>query len=245
MIRRMQIPPYETLATLASHVDPLAVVEHLQAMGSPADVASAYDTLLRDAYWKHKDLPLVLLLATAGMHFCLTHAKLQSDDALRTAFKSNAKALAYNLASFTWPGWAEPGITITPEQQARGMEAARINLRFALELNKPFDKVRAAAWLLGAHLLAVNQTEDALFQFQFAVPEKDAPDYELFHGYTLLAEVLMKDAEAETEWHQLLADLLAKNDEQSTFAREQLLTARRVFEKSADLPHAPASRKAT
>jgi hypothetical protein len=229
IILHMEIPPYETLATLAEHVDDYAVVEHIQALGTPAEVAEAYDQLLRDAYWKHKDLPLAVTLATSGIHYCFAHAKLAGDDATRASFKSQAKTMAFNLASFTWPGWDEPGISITSADRARGLEAAKLNLRLAVELQKPFDKVCAGAWLLGAHLLAAGELDEALFHFRYAVPEAEDANYALYEGYVLLAQILLKEATAHAAWNALLASLHARTDDTAKFARDQLMVAHRVF----------------
>lgn len=225
----MDLPPYETLVTLLEHVDAFAVVEHLQALGTPAEVSNAYDQLLRDAYWDKKDLRLVMLLGTAGIYYNIAHAKLAADDDTRMALKSAAKRLAYNMGSFSWIGWDEPGIVITPADKVRGLEAARLNLRLAIELQKPFEKVRAGAWLLGAQLLAAGQVEDALFQFRFAVPEKSDKDYSLFYGYVLLAEVMSDVEGAEPRWDEHLAGLRGQGTEEAKFAEGQLLTARKVF----------------
>jgi hypothetical protein len=227
----METPPYQTLLTLLEHVDAFAVIEHLQALGTPVEVAAAYDALVRDAYWQQKDLAMVGLLATAGIYYCFAHAKLAADEDMRAGFKSTAKTLAYNLASFTWPGWDEPGVTIDPADMARGLDAARLNVRLSMELGKSFDKVRSAAWLLGAHLLAAGRLEEAAFQFRYAVPGPNEKDHALFKGYALLADLLMEGpaGPASMVWAEYLAALDAVPDEQAKFAREQLATAHRVF----------------
>jgi hypothetical protein len=225
----MDLPPYETLVTLLEHVDAFAVAEHLQALGTPGEVSNAYDQLLRNAYWEHKDLRMVMLLGTAGIYYNFAHAKLAADDEARMAFKSGAKRLAYNMGSFSWVGWDEPGITITPADKLRGLEAARLNLRLAIELQKPFDKVRAGAWLVGAQLLAAGQFAEALFQFRFALPEKSDKDYPLFCGYVLLAELLTGTDGAERQWEEHLAMLREVGTEEGDYAETQLLTVHRVF----------------
>jgi hypothetical protein len=227
----MEIPPYETLVTLLEHIDAFAVVEHLQALGNGEEVSAAYDQLLRDAYWEHKDLRMVMLLGTAGIYFNIGQAKIAADDAARMKFKSAAKRLAYNVGSFSWPGWAEQGITISETDKVRGLEAARLNMRLALELQVPFDKIEAAAWLLGAQLLAAGQAEEALFQFRYAVPEEEHKDYGLFQGYVLLAERLLGVDGAREKYDGHVAKLRLSETEEGKFAEGQLETARKVFEK--------------
>jgi hypothetical protein len=227
----MEIPPYETLVTLAREVDPFAMAEHLQALGSPREVAEAYDQLLRDAYWSHKDIAMVVALATAGIYYCFAHARLAADDAARRDFKSTAKVLAYNLGSFTWPGWDEPGVTICAMDQRRGLEGARLNLRLAVELQKPFEKICGGAWLLGAHLLAVGELEEALFYFHYSVPETDHAEYGLYQGYVLLGEMVAGREGAYERLETHLDELTRMGGEAAIFARDQLRTARRVFGK--------------
>src|SRR4051812_47986567 len=102
---------YETFTSLARERDFFTAIEHLQSAGTPVEIAKAYHTLMLDAYWKHKDLPCVVRLAPMGIGFCFTHA--HRDPALQTELLGVAKGMAYDLGSFTWPGWDEPGISPT------------------------------------------------------------------------------------------------------------------------------------
>ncbi len=236
-------PMYDQFLTIAHNHDLFTALDHLHSSGTPTQVATLYDQLLRDAYWKHKNLPLATTLATAGIHFCLTHAHhahLTPDPSLATSLKSSAKALAYNLASFTWPGWDEPGISPTPADIALGHEAAKLNLRLALELQKPPDKIRNAHWLLGAHLLAAptpDHLQHALIQFQRALPPDPSnptappdPDHPLYQGYILLTQLLLQHPTAEQQWTTHLDTLQSTPNEANQFALTQLTTARRIFQ---------------
>jgi len=102
-------------------------------------------------------------LCRAGIQFCLDQAEKTalSDRNEATDLRSAAKQLAYNLASFTWPGWDEPQIELDPSQIADGLDAARLNLRLALELDKGDLALSRAYWMLAGHLLAAHAATGA------------------------------------------------------------------------------------
>ena len=223
---------YDAFKSLAGSEDLFAAFDHLQNAGTPSQVASTFESLHLEAYWKRKDLPLVITLTTTGIQFCLAHARLAeitADQDGAYSLRSVAKGLAYNLGSFTWPGWDEPGISPTPADVALGLEAARFNLRLAVELKKNADRVRDAHWLLGAHLLAAGEVENAVEHLVQAVPPDGADPYgNMFRGYVLLAKCMASD-EASDEWTELLASLEETEGEAATFSYKQLTTAWRAL----------------
>src|SRR5689334_21284785 len=97
--------------------DAFAAIEFLCAQTDPRAAMDAFAQLVMDLYWKRKDLPRAIALGRAGVQFALA----QGDASLRPA----GKAIAYNIASFAWPGWDEPGIMISPTDAALAMDAAR------------------------------------------------------------------------------------------------------------------------
>ena len=101
------------------------------------------------------------------------------------ARQGDPKTLAYNLASNTWPGWNEPGIRPTPSDMDTGLEAARLNLRLAQELNRGAEPMFNAHWIIGALELARGHHADAIRSYEQArVISSEAP----LRHYTLLAE---------------------------------------------------------
>src|SRR4051794_17432075 len=110
-------------------------------MPAPTVAASLDEVNKRamDAYWKAKDLNGAVALLIDGI--ACGQAAAKANPAEATQILGTVKAMAFNLASFTWPGWDEQGITITPEQLAAGRQAAELNYQLALELNRPPDKV--------------------------------------------------------------------------------------------------------
>ncbi|MEK6222025.1 MAG: hypothetical protein N2D54_07230 [Chloroflexota bacterium] len=109
-------------------------------------------------------------IAQAGIEFNTQKAQEAGDDALADEYKGKAKALNYNLASYTWPGWDEPGFTDIPADiLALGLQAAQENLRLAIELKKEEVRVSRAHWAIGAQQIAVKKSDAARKSFQLAV----------------------------------------------------------------------------
>ena len=87
--------------------------------------------------------------------------------------------MCYDLASFTWSGWGEPDLSISLDQEAAGLEAARENLRLARGLDKGALPISRALWMLGAHLAAARDYQgatDRLNEAAAAAREADADD---------------------------------------------------------------------
>lgn len=176
----------------------------------------AYSEAMRHAYWEDKDLSAAMAIAWAGISRLLAAAHV-SEAALAYEFRSQAKALSYDLASFTWAGWDEPGIVITPPEARAGAAAARANLRLAAELDKG-DLPRARAhWMVGAHELAAGRPEDARTDFEAAGVLADAAGPEgaseakLARAFAALAD-LSAGAGAESDVEAALEALRADPD---------------------------------
>ncbi len=215
-----------------------SALERVQAgfADDPAANAGLFHALLREAYWKRKNLAAAVALATAGIHYGISRARLATTSSLALELRSQAKGMAYDLASFTWPGWDEPSISPTADQMALGLHAAKFNLQLAIELQKPADKMRNAHWLLGAQLLAnisEGHMRQALGHFQRAIPAETDEQHLLFRGYVVLARRMLGEASATAEWDALLIALAGQNSEPAKSALAQLQGAQRVFLKSA------------
>jgi hypothetical protein len=218
--------------------DSFCALEHLQRQGSPLQIAARYESLVLDLYWKAHDLPATVLIGRAGILHCLgcsvvADAAPESVEQLR----SIAKAIAYNLGSFTWPGWEEPGIAPTSEHLAFGQDCAGLNLRLALELHKPPKALSKAYWLIGAHALAsrdFNLAESAFHHAQEVFTSTDA-DTQAMHacnaGYFALARLCKNrlDATANAQLEMITARLAAQPTDEAQAYLAQLLTAHRLF----------------
>ena len=218
--------------------DSFAAMEIIQCQGAPLDIAARYHSLVKDLYWKARDLPAVALIGRAGILYCLGQS-LIAKETPKTAeqFRSIAKGLANDVGSFTWPGWEEPGIHPTPDEIAFGRDCARLNLRLAIELKKPLSRLSMAHWLLGAHKLSARDFQGAVKQFQLAqeVLQTDVPESKanepLNAGYLMIARLCGdgSDTEARSKIDEIIGELNARSDEEAKDFCTQLTTARRHF----------------
>src|ERR1700733_6665763 len=102
-------PLVRELQDLLRSSDSFAALERIQRHGAPLEIAARYESLIPDLYWKAHDLPAIVTLGRAGICYCLGQSLLADvSPQMATQFRSTAKSLAYNVGSFTWPGWEEP-----------------------------------------------------------------------------------------------------------------------------------------
>lgn len=160
----------EKAIELCLEQDTFAAIEFLATQQDQLDVIKTYGDVMHHFYWKSKDLTHSVAMGRAGLQYGLTSAAQykESDPERSAELKSAAKALAYDIASFTWDGWAEPGIEITPSDLKTGLDAAETNLRLAIELQKPDLPMSRAYWMLGAQQLSAHQFDNARTSFQAA-----------------------------------------------------------------------------
>src|SRR5690349_9328805 len=105
---------------LVKEKDTAAAIEELAADGD----VEIFLNCMTELYWNQKDLPACIAIARGGIGVALsraTGAGAEEAYALRTI----AKRLCYNLSSFTWDGWDEPGFVITSSDLAVGLDAAK------------------------------------------------------------------------------------------------------------------------
>ncbi|MEX1295631.1 MAG: hypothetical protein AB1Z67_05615 [Candidatus Limnocylindrales bacterium] len=189
---------------------------------------TAYSEAMRHAYYEDKDLSAAMAIAWAGISRLLAMAHDASPERAHE-LRSQAKALSYDLASFTWAGWDEPGIVITPPEARAGCAAARANLALATELEKGELPRSRAHWILGAHELAAGRPEDARADFEAAVAlARAAGDVGLAEARLSRAFVALADMAAGTgSEHELEAALSElRADPDGAALVEQVKTAR-------------------
>jgi hypothetical protein len=182
--------------------DSFAAIIYLCQLPDPKTTMYTLADLMRHQYWKEKDLVGALAFARAGIQFGLQTALDfdSSDPKLAFELRSAAKGFAYNFASFAWIGWDEPGLEITSADQAAGFDAAQVNLRLAIELERGDLPTSRAYWLVGAYRLAEGDYLQAINNFEqgvvFAKQAGAAVDELLNHGYILLAKMLASPEDA-------------------------------------------------
>lgn len=230
--QRIQI--LEQANKLLATGDSYRLLEYLTLLGQPLSVGQYYGDLVKDLYWKQKDIGAVITVANQGITYCLTSASLTQDNETTRGLRSWAKTMAYNLGSFTWPGWPERGIELTDANISQGLEAARLNMRLAVELAKPADKVAAAHWLLGAQLLAAKQFNEAAGQFEKQVEQAALAKDELQRlsglGFAGVARSLVGDPAGKKAIDEAAAELTAKHGEDGKYFIDQFVQALRIFE---------------
>ena len=123
-------------------------------------ILTSLDALSRHLYWKDKDLSAAVSILEGGIHLGLAYAAIM-DGEDRARLRSWAKTFAYNLGSFCWPGWDEPGIKPTQDQVDHGRRTAQLNLDLAIALDKPPVAVARAHWLMSAYAIAEADYEAA------------------------------------------------------------------------------------
>src|SRR5689334_2295384 len=112
---------HEDVEKVFQTADSYAVIERVQRDGGTSvEIAKRYQQLANDVYWKSRHAAAAAAVAVAvsrgGISYCLTKSLecAATDAAGSLTLRDIAKQMAYNLASFAWPGWDEPGITLTP-----------------------------------------------------------------------------------------------------------------------------------
>jgi len=207
--------------------DPYADIAALAEVDLTAQ-PTAYSEAMRHAYHEDKDLSAAMAIAWAGISRLLALA-YATGPAGSYELRSQAKALSFDLASFTWPGWDEPGIVITPPEARAGCAAARANLELAKELQEGELARSRAHWMLGAHELAAGRPDDARTNFEAAAALADAAGREgssevrLARAFVVLTD-MSTAAASDPDLEAALADLRTEPDGAALV--EQVITAR-------------------
>lgn len=225
----------EAILQLLREQDSFAAIEFASNQSDALAVLTALDDLMRDLYWKQKDLVATVALGRAAVQYALARAiRLQSDDPDQAAqLRGKAKSICYNLASFTWSGWCEEGIRITPSDEAIGFDAARANLRLGRELNRGDLAMSRGWWMLGAQQISARDYCGAVVSFgkaeHHARTAGERGDELLAVAFARLAE-LLADRSDHAKYDRIASavrELSAVND--GPFFAKQVVTALKVF----------------
>lgn len=222
------------ILSLCATRDRVAGIEFIARKPEVTNPARTFLEVMRHYYWKLKDLPAAIEFGQAGAHFALFSAIRSdaSDPNLAHQLRSTAKGLYYDLASFTWPGWDEPGIKVSAGDLAIGFDAARANLRLAHELNKGDLALSRAFWMLAGHEMSAHDYDAARQSYhnagRHAAAGGSKPDELLAAGFVRLTELLDDQITGpDPELDSILEHL--KPLENGPDFVQQILTARRVF----------------
>lgn len=193
--------------------------------GSSLEISRAFHAVAKGIYWKDKNLGHARAMLEEGIAYALAEAA--SDE-----LKSAAKAMSFDLASFCWPGWDEPGIEISDEDIAAGIEAADRNLALAIELKKGDGPMANAYFIVGAYQLTGRHFTDALISFthfrSHAVSGKDVPSTRLADGYIALTQWLNGDPDGEESFVAITDRLNSSCNENEVYFAQQLKSAAKI-----------------
>jgi hypothetical protein len=217
---------HDEIRTLVREADSYAAVEAIANSGDALTAAKLYLTIVTDLYWKAKDLPNAMAIGSAGITFGLTRAAVERHNETANQLRGTAKAIAYNLGSFCWPGWAEQGIDIGQNEFAFGHNAAKCNLRLAIQLNRPAKAMCNAHWLIGAYELANRDCAAAIASFDKAnaIIHDDRAMALMAAGYRELATHLKSDGGNAQRLEEAKTALLNEGSDDGKAFAEQLTT---------------------
>ena len=132
-----------------------------------------------------------------------------------------------------WPGWDEDGIELSASDVAMGLDAAKVNLRLAIELKRDAGPMSKAHWILGAHYLAAGKLDIARAHFEksgtFAAEADSESGVLLAEGYGVVTDCV--ESPNDEGLNSDLTDIQEKLKplEDGGFLAEQMTTALKVF----------------
>jgi hypothetical protein len=182
-----------------------------------------------------KALPEMVAVGRAAILVLLGRAgDAQTPPDLARKCRTAARAMSYNVGSFTWPGWGDP---VGEAERAAGEDAARLSLRLVIALAEGDSSLSVAHWLVGAHHLAAGRADAARASFTAAGGKAreagDEAGARMNTAYLALTDVLLGPAgdAAEKTLADALAALAAEGSEDAAFYADQVRAARRALAK--------------
>lgn len=209
--------------------DSYAAVEYIQSQSTPGRVMTLYTAATIHFLHKKKDMKAFVRLSQAGIQYELTMAGLTKDPKQAAVYRAQAKTLAYDLAANVWQGWGPGTFAATKEQQRVGLDAARLDLRLAIELDKPAIKLAYAWWMLAATQMGLGDYTAARKGFEAAAAAARKARNEIFElsargflGVTAILAGQTKEGQAAVdEAKTALAAFAKKGDEDAAFLASQ------------------------
>jgi hypothetical protein len=186
----------EKALKLMHEQDNFSAIEYMNQHADHMEVMDTYVELVKFYYWEKKDLPVTVMLSRAGIQEGLNIAASLEVNMLDQSqeIRGRARALAFNLASFAWPGWDEPGIKVGDSDLAAGFDAAKVALRLVREMDLDELRISRAKWMLAAYYLASLEYKEAQSTFEeaaeFASAAESHADELLCQGFAYLTKLL-------------------------------------------------------
>ena len=153
----------QTLSEALRHAesnDLAAMRSVIEADADAAEVAQRYANLAQALYRERKNVTQMLAVAKAGIAYCLSAAERAgaTDPVAAATLKTKAKAIAYNAAANSWPGWGDDA----PSHIADASDLAQRSLELVEDLKLGHRQVGTSQWLVGALHLAAGRSDDAI-----------------------------------------------------------------------------------
>ena len=143
--------------------------------------------------------------------------------------KKFARGIAFNIASFTWPGWDDTP-NITPEMEQLGADAAAYGLQIAEEID---DVTPNILWINGVHAMYARKFDRAKQYFERAKTLSRGDFEEDKHNAWILCTEFLEDPNDETnaDFVKALDALSNHTPGQPNFVRGQIEKAVKVFQR--------------
>ncbi len=161
---------------------------------APEKAMVIYNDIIRYLYWNRFDIDSVVSLSEHAIDW--GNIQLESaDEKTKENITSRIRAIHFNLASFTWPGWGggKQPITLTPENRKAGLNAARRNVEIHQQLKSPGKKMGNGLWMLGAHELAAGNhavARQTFQQFLTLAKKEDVDQARFAEGWLYVVDLL-------------------------------------------------------
>jgi len=201
----------------------------LRARPVSADDLKAANELASAAYWQERDIELCFGILRSAI--VAARETLESGADEKSDVVQQYKGLLYNMASYGWIGWDEPGITISQDLRQLAIAAGREHFALAERMNLPPICRSRAHWLLGAALMQASEFREAHARFQQAgdlAVLGDQPGESMnARAFVLVCEAIEGTPGAE-EVLQRCLEAMRSDKEAAEFAT-QAATALRVF----------------
>ena len=211
-----------------------AVIEFLKEQDDVLLAADTFNATMRHAYWEMHDLDSTVTLAKEGIAYASNKAKEVEDKGQAAELNNMVKAMTYNLASFTWPGWDEDWIEdVSPAYLKLGLDAAHTNLHLAIELDRGDLALSRAHWMLAAQQIASKKYQEAKENFsksiEYAEKAEAHSDVLLSHGFLHVVSLLEdpNDEDARSSLEAIRSELV--NLEHGEMLAQQMDDTLRVF----------------
>jgi len=180
---------------------------------------------LSDATGMYGYVNAIKLLIQRGLDLSQQHTEQA------TEYKEAMIPMTYNLATHTWTGWGDANDT-AEDYRLVGLEAARLNLKLREDIGQKPSKQASGHWVIGIHLIAEGQYQDALRSFEhcrdLAREDNEEQMSLMAEGWIHLSNILAGENEADEL--EAIKQKLSSMDKDGVFLANQFDPALSKFQ---------------